>query len=508
MKKNKKVIRRLGCCLLAGVVATTTVGPFNLNKKVKAFSTITVGTEGKKVVSNPKFLGLRDMYEWCSFIDKKEFKTAEEIENHPVYYSKMLHENVFIGKDRNDNEWYGDCVALTFGAPHSYPSGSMPVFVNVRCYSSSDGVKDGTMPKGANVKYNGEDVFAPAIEIGENTLGSSKITKLYVPETYKLIADRAFKGRDTLEAVSFINVDGETENNGSELVALGDEAFAECSSLKKAILPTKLLSISDNFLSNYSMVSERPMGSQVYRNCKAINSVFIDAENENIVIPKELFAGCENISSINIKAKYAIICEGAFSGAGANALKDFVLNCDAKIGSYAFSNNSSLERVVFNGQIDFEELDSKSSYTESKAVFYKSFLQKSGRETSVEFNGNTKVKLPEKCFSSTGYLNKIVYGDKVEYIQIGAYVFEDTGIGDLDFTGKKLYVVDNGLAGLTNTKAISFNSTDSTYLYANAFGTNVNTEISTNKISTVNKITVNSKTVKLCSFESVEDGAE
>ena len=507
MRKNKKIVRRLGCCLLAGVVATTTVGTFSLNKRVKAFSTITVDAEGKKVVSNPKFLGLRDMYEWCGFIDKKEFKTAEEVENQPVYYSKMLNENVSIGTDRNGNEWYGDCVALTFGAPHSYPSGSMPVFVNVRCYSSSDGVKDGTMPKGANVKYNGKDVFAPAIEIGENALSNSSITKLYVPETYKLIADRAFKGRNTLEAVVFINADWKTENNGSELVAIGDEAFAECSSLKKAILSTKLLSISDNFLSNYSMVSERPMGNQVYKNCKAINSVLIDAENENIVIPKELFAGCENISSINIKAKYAIICEGAFSGAGSNTLKNFTLNCDAKIGSYAFSNNSSLEHVVFNGQVDFEELVSKSSYTESKSVFYKSFLQQSDKETFVEFNGNTELILPEKCFSSTGYLNKIVYGDKIEYIQIGAYAFENTGISNLDFTGKKLYVVDNGLAGLTNTKEISFNSTENTYLNTNTFGTSVNTEISTNNMSAVNKITVNSKTVKLSSFKSVKDGA-
>lgn len=48
MRKNKKIVRRLGCCLLAGVVATTTVGTFSLNKRVKAFSTITVDAEGKK----------------------------------------------------------------------------------------------------------------------------------------------------------------------------------------------------------------------------------------------------------------------------------------------------------------------------------------------------------------------------------------------------------------------------------------------------------------------------
>ena len=75
-----------------------------------------------------------------------------------------------------------------------------------------------------------------------------------------------------------------------------------------------------------------------------------------------------------------------------------------------------------------------------------------------------------------------MYGDKIEYIQIGAYAFENTGISNLDFTGKKLYVVDNGLAGLTNTKEISFNSTENTYLNTNTFGTSVNTEISTKKL--------------------------
>lgn len=507
MTKNKRVTKRIGCCLLAGVVAASTVMPFSPSMEANAFSTITVDETGNKKVNSVWYLGLQDMYEWCDYIDKKIYKTPDSVYNLSVYDTSLLYNNVLIGTDRNGNDWYGDCVVLTFGGPHNIygNSGAMPVFVNVRCEKNSTGVTEGTMPKGADVEYKGKTIFAPAVEIGTNALGTTSIKTLYVPETYKLIADAAFKERNTLEKVTFLNEDGTTENYGSNLKAIGDEAFAGCSSLKDAIVPIQLLEIEDSQLnSNYYINEYRPMGKGVFKDCKALKNITINAEDKNVVIPASLFADCENISSINIKAKNAIICDSAFAGAGANNLKDFTLDCDAKIGSYAFSNNGALEHVIFNGQVDFEEIDSDSKYVASKSVFYKSFLHKSDKDTAVEFNGNTEVKLPESCFSSTGYLNKIVYGNKVERIEVGAYAFENTGITDLKFTGKTVSINDNGLAGLVNTKSIVFENTDSTYLNTNAFG---KADAQKTATSAVSKISINSKTVSLCSFETIQKGA-
>ena len=506
MTKNKRVTKRIGCCLLAGVVAASTVMPFSPSMEANAFSTITVD-RGNIVVSRPYFLGLQDLYEWCSFIDKKINKTPDSVYNHAVYDATLLYSNTLIATDKNGNDWYGDCVIFTFGGPHNIHgnTGNMPVFVNVRCEKNPTGVTEGTMPKGADVEYNGKTIFAPAVEIGTNALGTTAIKKLYVPETYKLIADAAFKERDTLEKVTFLNEDGKTENHGSNLREIGDESFAGCSSLKDAIVPIQLLEIEDSRLnSNYYINEYRAMGKGVFKDCKALKNITINAEDKNIVIPASLFADCENISNINIRAKNAIICDSAFAGAGANNLKNFTLDCDAKIGSYVFSNNGALEHVIFNGQVDFEEIDSDSKYVASKAVFYKSFLHKSDKDTAVEFNGNVEVKLPESCFSSTGYLNKIVYGNKVEQIEVGAYAFENTGITDLKFTGKNVSINENGLAGLANTKSVAFENTNRTSFCANAFG---KTDAQKTITSAVSKLSINSKIVSLCSFETIQKGA-
>lgn len=153
MTKNKRVTKRIGCCLLAGVVAASTVMPFSPSMEANAFSTITVD-RGNIVVSRPYFLGLQDLYEWCSFIDKKINKTPDSVYNHAVYDATLLYSNTLIATDKNGNDWYGDCVIFTFGGPHNIHgnTGNMPVFVNVRCEKNPTGVTEGTMPKGADVE--------------------------------------------------------------------------------------------------------------------------------------------------------------------------------------------------------------------------------------------------------------------------------------------------------------------------------------------------------------------
>ena len=505
MKKNKKVIRRLGCCLLAGVVATTTVGPFNLNKKVKAQSIVNIKVDDtihEEIyrLNKPKFLELRDLYNWCDFLDKKVYKTADDVEKGKyVTDIRLIQEKISLGTDKNGNEWLGTCIVLDFGIPYSQWTQLIPVIVNVTCQKNAVGITEGIMPKGVYITYDNKTVFAPAIEIGEGVLEGSSITKLYVPDTYKLVADKAFYKRDTLQEVLFVDEDGKTENYGSGLASIGDSAFAGCSSLKKAILPDRLFEIEDGEVDNYSTVVHSAMGENAYQDCKSLKSVTINSSKKNVVIPKGLFAGCENIDSININAKNAIICDSAFAGAGSNELKELILNCDAKIGSYSFSNNGALEHVSFNGNVEFQEITSDSGYLDSVMSFNKTFLHPSDKTTMVEFNGNTKLKLPYKCFADTGYLDKIVYGNSIESIDIGSYAFSDTGINNLEFTGKNVNISTSGLANLVNTKTITFNNTENTCL-CSVFGTDEGSNF-----SSVKEVIINSKTVDLGAFERSKD---
>lgn len=507
MTRNRKIMKKIGCGLLAGTLAVSGVVPFDGSLTAEARSVIDENSTVNTVVSSPFGVTLRKLYKWCSYIDKTVNTTADSVYNHYVYSTYWLEKNVKVGKDRNGNEWYGDCVCLTFGGPHNIygDGGSMPVIVNVHCVSNPTGVSEGTLPSGCTVEFNGEDIFAPAIEIGTNAISNTSIATLNVPETYMCIADKAFYQNKKLQNVVFLNEDGVTDNCGANLTYMGNYAFAGCESLQRAILPKQLLeaelnydgSVRDTFdyTNNYNTNGFAKIGSNVYRDCKSLKEINIECENA--LIPTQAFAGCENIETINIKANYAIINYGAFSGAGANTLKNITLDCDAKIGSYAFCDNGQLQNVTFNGNVEFKENTQSEDNVESSNIFCKSFLNRSTEETSVTFNGNTSITIPAYCFSTTGYLDNIVFSDKVENITVREYAFSNTGIKNLKFTGKNVTVENGGLSGLANTTNITFNNTDATYLENSAFSTN-DTNASTK--SAVEKITFHSSSVRCRSF--------
>lgn len=516
MTRNKKIMKKIGCGLLAGTLVISGIVPLDGGLTARARSVIVENSNvnDSSSVSSPFGVTLRKLYKWCSYIDKTMYKSADTVYDHSVYSTALVEKNVKVGQDRNGNEWYGDCVSLTFGGPHNIygNGGSMPVIVNVHCVSNPTGVTEGTLPSGCTVDFYGNNIFAPAIEIGTNAISNTSIVKLTVPEPYMCIADRAFYENKTLQKVVFMNEDGVTENCGTNLTHIGNYAFAGCESLEYAILPKQLLeapvdydgNVRDTFdyTNNYGTDGWVKMGTNVYRDCKSLKEINIECENA--LIPTQTFAGCENIDSINIKANTAIISYGAFSGAGSNSLKTITLDCNAKIGSYAFCDNGHLENVTFNGNVEFKENTKFEDNVESSYIFYKSFLTRSNAETSITFNGNTAVTIPAYCFSTTGYLNKIAFSDNVENITVRKYAFSNTGIENLEFTGKNVTVETSGLSGLANTTSVTFNNTDATYLNNSAFNTS---EVDEPTTSTVKKITFNSSNVSCDSFDGTANNA-
>lgn len=530
MRKNKKLVKRIGCGLLAGTLAFSGVMPLESNRViVKADSGITEDKYGiKQVSSDLSSIRLRNLYKWCSFIDKKNYPRADTVYNHSIYDISIHSTNVSLPDDQEGNKWVGDCVLLMFGSPYgnSYGNeGIMPVFINVHCTSqTSTGVKKGTFPTGAYVQYNNEKVFAPAIEIGSRSLKKTSIETVTVPETYLILADFAFSERTTkigeetspLKEVNFMNADNETTNDGTNLMHIGKAAFAGCSSLVKAILPAHLLEAPTDENGNIrsSIYPEKWMGTDVYRDCHSLTDIEIPAGN-NIVIPKATFAGCGNIKNINTpddrtKLKHLIIKEEAFAGAGSNALEHLSFNCDITLGDYAFSNNKMMQSVTFNGNVEFKNIMTYDEYisnnnkvenTDSSYIFAGSFTEATNAEEIIAFNSTeqTDLIIPAHCFSSTGYLNKIIFPN-VKDITVGKCAFKATGIETIEFTGENVRIEENGLGNLTRTKKVVFNNTKSTSFSRAAFEDVSSTTVSAN--SSLKDIEINSKSVSCSSFSS------
>lgn len=529
----KKLAKRVICATLAGTLAFSGVMPFENNKVIiKADSGV---NEKNNVTSDLSSIRLTDLYEWCSYIDKTTY-SKNEVYPHSVYHADVHSKHVQLPSDQEGNQWYGDYVVLDFGGPHGNLHGNcgkMPVFINVHCESQkSTGVKTGTFPTGAYVNYNGKNIFAPAIEIGSRSLKGTSIETIIVPETYLILADFAFSNRtnklgtetSSLKEIKFMNADNNTTNEGTNLKYIGKAAFAGCSSLLKAILPAHLLEapIDSNGNISSTIAKAQWMGTDVYRDCTSLTDVEIPAGN-NIVIPEATFAGCYNIKNIitpdkektdktKRKLKHLIINQKAFAGAGSYTLEQLIFNCDVTLGDYAFSNNGNLKSVTFNGNVEFKNIMTYQEYfnngnkvenTDSNYIFSGSFSSNTEDEKIIAFNSTeqTQLKIPAYCFSSTGYLNKIIFPN-VESVIVDKCAFESTGIKTIEFTGKKVTINENGLGNLTRTDKVVFNNTDETIFKGAAFEDVKDINNVTSATNSLKEIEINSKSAECSSFSN------
>lgn len=187
-------------------------------------------------------------------------------------------------------------------------------------------------------------------------------TKINGKEILK-IADSAFERNATITSVAF--------QNESQLNEIGSNAFAFCSSLKRAYLPTSLRTIGScafmcSGLTNFSIpngvtyignhaFSENEnllnttipytvtyLGTGVFSGCRGLLSIYI--ASSTIDISYATFRDCESLSSITIPDGIANIGESAFEGCSdleSIVIPDSIMN----IGDDAFYNCTSLTSI-------------------------------------------------------------------------------------------------------------------------------------------------------------------
>ncbi len=147
----------------------------------------------------------------------------------------------------------------------------------------------------------------PVGAIGYEAFSGSNLTAVVIPESVKVIGEKAFASSDMLEVITF----------SQGLEEIGDHAFFHCDGLLKADLPDGIKKIgSSAFYYCKSLVSMRipssvtELGMSVFARCYGLESIAI--ENGIKKIPYSTFEECTKLVNVKLPASVTQIEEKAF----------------------------------------------------------------------------------------------------------------------------------------------------------------------------------------------------
>lgn len=201
----------------------------------------------------------------------------------------------------------------------------------------------------------------------------SSLSAVSVPQTMRVVGDRAFYNSYNLNNVTF----------GRGIVTIGNEAFKDCASLAAVELDgsgegvSQLEEIGNEAFSGCSSLgsltlpnSVRSLGNFCFYNCRRLSAVELDADGSSqlTTIGHGLFYGCEGLTQLALPAKVRL---SGYSGAnspdndvhllfyGCDQLRDLVLPEFDRVGqTFRYDNVTgcnSLRRVTCtNNAMEFE----------------------------------------------------------------------------------------------------------------------------------------------------------
>ncbi len=180
-------------------------------------------------------------------------------------------------------------------------------------------VKDGVLIRYHNM--DATDVVLPdhIVKIGENAFYEcSKIKKITIPNSVTSIGDRAFSYCSSLTSITIPD----------SVTSIGECAFSNCSSLTSITIPDSVIDIGDLAFYECSSLtsitiwdSVTSIGNSAFYNCSSLTSITIPDSVTSI--GNHAFSYCRSLTSITIPDSVTSIGEGAFSGC--SSLKSITL---------------------------------------------------------------------------------------------------------------------------------------------------------------------------------------
>ena len=242
-----------------------------------------------------------------------------------------------------------------------YQSSSIAVVTNEKDYviNGSD-IYSGTIEIPETIQFNGK--MYKVTEIGKYAFFGSKISSVSLPNSITTIGDRAFFGCEYLRSVKI----------PASVINIGIYAFAECDKILEIYIPENVKSIGEGAFNSSCLksikVDERNAQYDSREDCNAIiethtNTIIAGCKNSIIpntieVIGMQSFAGCKELTSIQLPQSISDIGECAFAESGLSNI--IIPNSVNFIGTGAFQNTNlktvtipksviTIENVAFSG---------------------------------------------------------------------------------------------------------------------------------------------------------------
>lgn len=250
-------------------------------------------------------------------------------------------------------------------------------------------IADGTVAVADNA-VNNETVTAvifPATlkAIGAESFKGSALTSVTLPASVASVGDEAFANISTLKSVTFAE--------GSELTALGNGAFENCTALEEFELPAGVTAVStdlfagDSALKSVTLGNAEEIGKYAFSGCSALSS---------LILPKTLkavdplsFLGCVSLETVDVEDGNELYksADGAVIAADENGeWNKLVLYPQGKDGDYAVP-----EGITEIGDRAFYDCDGLTF------VSFADGLKRIGDEAFFDCDAVRTVNIPESA---------------------------------------------------------------------------------------------------------------
>lgn len=284
-----------------------------------------------------------DDYVVCDKLEKIRIPASVKKIDYNAYQAGDYHERFDIGKDivisgadLDGESVVNLCNRTNLSTWENIAKQVPSIKVENGMYISKDNVLIGYEGKSEKlVVPEGITTIANNVIKGEGYNPDSKIAKeIVIPDTVKVIEDRAFFSRYNLEKVTL----------PKNLTEIGDYAFFECN-IKEIEIPNTITK----------------WGKNVFSSC-ALEKVTIPTNIKEI--PEGMFEGCYKLKNIVIPDNVEKINEGAFWNC--RNLESVTIGKNVKsIGKYAFQNTklttitipSNVQKIDFNAFCGCDSLE-------------------------------------------------------------------------------------------------------------------------------------------------------
>ncbi len=250
------------------------------------------------------------------------------------------------------------------------------------------------------------------------------LKKVTLSESVKNIYEYAFAECESLEYVNlenvsilgkycFMNCTSLNNIDLSHIYGVGMGCFLNATSLEFADL-SSLRNNSEYSFENTTGLKEiiinknTKLSYGMFKN-SGIESVTLDMDR----IPEECFKDCKNLRTVTFNNTDMIY-----------------------IGSHAFSGNTSLLEVKFNGSLRF---------------IYDSAFSNCTSLSNVTLP-NSNVILGDSVFAGASSLTKLIFNENTYLSEVGNFVFNNTNISEIELLNNAIYSISDGL--LLNGKEI------------------------------------------------------